>query len=300
MFRVLDVVDRLDDLRKDAQTGAEAEPKAPSAETGVPAKRYIPPIRVVLFLWRMLLNEFRSIVVAPFKEILVNRRWGGLNLAFIACIGVIVLHAIHLTRFGHDFVRIIGGVQASLPLPISLLRTPVSLYVPALNLPVWAGLTQLFIAFALAQLTLGWKRTLVIAYISTLAGTMTARFMISLGPHHMLGLPHSAAYVLDTGPSAAVVGLFSYISVVKRAPVLFSLTGLSMTLESIAVPNLAGREHLIAIGAAMLLGFVRLYRESRGIEAGALGRAAKAVVMRGVTRLTKSSHQRRNLEGQSI
>lgn len=232
-------------------------------------------MRVLLFLWRTLANEFRSIVIAPFRELIVNRRWGGLNLAVIACLGVIVLHAVHLTDWGYDFVRVIGGVQASLPLPIALLRTPVSLYVPALNLPVWAGLTQLFIAFALAQLTLGWKRTLLVSYVATLAGTMSARFMIWLGPDNPLGIGREEAYVLDTGPSAAVVGLFSYIAVVKRAPVLFSLTSLSMIIESIAVPNLAGREHLIAIGAAMIMGFVRLYRESKGIEEGALARGIR-------------------------
>ncbi|MGA4543079.1 hypothetical protein ACPA54_24120 [Uniformispora flossi] len=274
MFRVLDVVDRLDGLQKSGGgTAAYPHPYDAAYPTGESAGRqYIWPIRIVLFVWHMLLNEFKSIVVAPFKEVFLNRRWGGMNLAITACLGIIVLHAVHLTKWGHDFVRIIGGVQASLPLPISLLRTPISLYVPAINLPVWAGLTQLFIAFALAQLTLGWKRTLLIAYLATLAGTMTARVMVWLGPHHVLGLPHSAAYVLDTGPSAAVVGLFSYISVVKRAPVLFSLTSLSMIVESVAVPNLAGREHLIAIGAAMVLGFVRLFRESRGIPEGALAR----------------------------
>lgn len=60
-------------------------------------------------------------------------------------------------------------------------------YVPALHLPVWGGLTQLFIAFALAQLILGWKRALLVAYVSTLAGTLSARFMIWLGPDHVLG-----------------------------------------------------------------------------------------------------------------
>ncbi|MGW0661893.1 hypothetical protein [Streptodolium elevatio] len=242
-------------------------------------------LRVLLFLWRTLANEFKSIVVAPFRELIVNRRWGGLNLAVIACLGVIVLHAIHLTDWGYDFVRIIGGVQASLPLPIALLRTPVSLYVPALNLPVWAGLTQLFIAFALAQLTLGWKRTLLVSYVATLAGTMSARFMIWLGPDHPLGIGRHEAYVLDTGPSAAVVGLFSYIAVVKRAPVLFSLTSLSMIIESIAVPNLAGREHLIAIGAAMIMGFVRLYRESKGIDEGAFARGIRKAAVRGYERV---------------
>lgn len=282
MFRVLDVVDRLDGLQKSGGATAPHPDEYPYDKA--PEQHYIWPIRMVVFVWHMLLNEFKSIVITPFREVFLHRRWGGMNLAIIACLGIIVLHAVHLTKWGHDFVRIIGGVQASLPLPISLLRTPVSLYVPAINLPVWAGLTQLFIAFALAQLTLGWKRTLLISYVATLAGTMTARVMVWLGPHHVLGLPHSAAYVLDTGPSAAVVGLFSYISVVKRAPVLFSLTSLSMIVESVAVPNLAGREHLIAIGAAMILGFVRLFRESRGIPEGelarSLGRRCSAVLGR--------------------
>jgi hypothetical protein len=253
-------------------------------QASAPGRERSTVLRVPLFLWRTLVHEFRSIIVAPVRELLVHRRWAGLSLAVVACLGVIVLHAIHLTDWGHDFVRVVGGVQADLPLPIALLRTPVSLYVPALNLPVWAGLTQLFIAFALAQLTLGWKRTLLISYVTTLAGTMSARFMIWLGPDHPLGLDRHEGSVLDTGPSAAVVGLFSYIAVVKRAPVLFSLTSLSMIIESIAVPNLAGREHLIAIGAAMVLGFVRLHREAKGIEPGALTRGLRTTAVRAVTR----------------
>ncbi|MCF2531860.1 hypothetical protein [Yinghuangia soli] len=241
-------------------------------------------LRLLRFLWCTLAAEFKAIVVLPVRKLVLERRWSGLTLAVVACLGVIVLHAVHLTAWGHDFVRWIGGVQAGLPLPLALLRTPMSLYVPALHLPVWGGLTQLFIAFALAQLLLGWKRTLLVAYVATLAGTMSARLMIWLGPDHLLGIGADQAYVLDTGPSAAVVGLFSYIAVVKRAPVLFSLTSLMMIIESVAVPNLAGREHLIAIGAAMVMGFIRLYRESKGIEPGAFARALSRTAARAAGR----------------
>ncbi len=158
--------------------------------------------------------------------------------------------------------RRLGGVYADLPLWLSLLRTPVSLYVPALDLPVWAGITQLFLAFALAELALGRRRTLAISYITTLAGTLTARVMIALGPGWWgLGLPPECGKVLDTGPSAAVVGLFTYLAVVRRAPVVFTLTGGSMVWESIAVPNLAGREHLIAVGTAVVLGLLHGHGE---------------------------------------
>ncbi len=129
-------------------------------------------------------------------------------------------------------MRILGGVTADLPLWLALLRTPVSLYVPALDLPVWAGITQLFLAFALAELVLGRARTLLVSYATTLAGTLTVRVMIALGPGWCgFGLPPRIGQVLDTGPSAAVVGLFTYLAVVRRAPVVFTLTGGSMVWE---------------------------------------------------------------------
>ncbi|MFG2356208.1 hypothetical protein [Streptomyces sp. NPDC048521] len=210
--------------------------------------------RPARFTGRTLRAEWHAIVVDPVRR-LARRGLSGLPLAFVAASGVIFFHGIAQYPTGAVWVRRLGGVMADLPLWLSLLRTPVSLYVPALDLPVWAGITQLFLAFALAELILGRARTLVIAYATTLAGTLTARLMITLGPGWWgFGLPPEAGQVLDTGPSAAVVGLFTYLAVVRRAPVVFTLTGGSMVWESIAVPNLAGREHLIAVGTAILLG----------------------------------------------
>ncbi|MEU0601337.1 hypothetical protein ABZ484_24300 [Streptomyces sp. NPDC006393] len=192
-------------------------------------------------------------VVAPLRQ-LARRGLSGLVLAFVAAFGVIFFHAIAQHPRGETAVRILGGVQGDLPLWLALLRTPVSLYVPALDLPVWAGISQLFLAFALAELTLGRGRTLFISYATTLAGTLTVRVMLAIGPGRWgLGLPPGIGHVLDTGPSAAVVGLFTYLSVVRRAPVVFLLTGGSMVAESVVRPNLAGREHLIAVATAVLL-----------------------------------------------
>jgi hypothetical protein len=231
--------------------------------------------RAAAFTARTLRGEWHGIVVDPVRR-LVRRGLPALFLAFLAAFGVIFFHALAQRPGGATAVRILGGVRADLPLWLALLRTPVSLYVPALDLPVWAGITQLFLAFALAELILGRARTLFIAYATTLAGTLTVRVMIALGPGWGgLGLGPDAGQVLDTGPSAAVVGLFTYVAVVRRAPVVFALTGGSMVWESIAVPNLAGREHLIAVGAAILLAlharfgarrrgpFVRLRRRER-------------------------------------
>ncbi len=212
--------------------------------------------RAAAFVGRTLCAEWHAIVVDPVRR-LRRRGPGGLLLAFVACGGVIFFHALAQRPAGADVVRAVGGVQGDLPLWLALLRTPVSLYVPALDLPVWAGITQLFLAFALSEVTLGRARTLAVAYASTLAGTLTARVMIAAGPDRFgFGLPPEAGEVLDTGPSAAVVGLFTYLSVVRRAPVVFFLTGGSMVWESIAKPNLAGREHLIAVAAAVVLGLL--------------------------------------------
>ncbi|MCG7203196.1 hypothetical protein [Streptomyces arenae] len=212
--------------------------------------------RAVRFLRRTLRDEWHGIVVEPVRQ-LVRRGLSGIVLAFVAASGVIFFHAVAQHPLGRRLVWHLGGVTADLPLWLSLLRTPVSLYVPALDLPVWAGITQLFLAFALAELTLGRGRTLAVAYLTTVAGTMTARMMVAVGPGWWgFGLPPAVGRVLDTGPSAAVVGLFTYLAVVRRAPVVFTLTGGSMVWESIAVPNLAGREHLIAVTGAVLLGLL--------------------------------------------
>ncbi|MGW4563119.1 hypothetical protein ACWEN3_12150 [Streptomyces sp. NPDC004561] len=217
--------------------------------------------RLARFTGRTLRGEWYAIVVDPVQR-LVRRGLSGLLLAFVAAFGVVFFHDVAQHPLGAVWVRRLGGVTADLPLWLSLLRTPVSLYVPALDLPVWAGITQLFLAFALAELALGRARTLAIAYATTVAGTLTARVMIAAGPGWWgFGLPPACGHVLDTGPSAAVVGLFTYLAVVRRAPVVFTLTGGSMVWESIAVPNLAGREHLIAVGAAMVLGLLHGRRE---------------------------------------
>ncbi|MFJ9541139.1 hypothetical protein ACIRPX_28270 [Streptomyces sp. NPDC101225] len=232
--------------------------------------------RSASFAGRTLRGEWYGIVVDPVRQ-LVRRGLSALTLAFVAAFGVIFFHALAQHPAGAVAVRILGGVNADLPLWLALLRTPVSLYVPALDLPVWAGITQLFLAFALAELVLGRTRTLVVSYATTLAGTLMVRVMIALGAGWGgLGLPPGAGRVLDTGPSAAVVGLFTYVAVVRRAPVLFALTSGSMVWESIAVPNLAGREHLIAIGVAIVLALHGQSR-SRSRSSIGLGRRVRSV-----------------------
>ncbi|MGW2615714.1 hypothetical protein [Streptomyces sp. NPDC001500] len=243
--------DRVRDRRRGEDRGA---PLAPGGGRSTPPDGVLS--RAARFAGRTLRREWYGIVVDPLRQ-LRRRGPGALLLAVVACLGVIFFHALAQHPAGATAVRAVGGVRGDLPLWLALLRTPVSLYVPALDLPVWAGITQLFLAFALAELSLGRGRTLLVAYASTLAGTLSVRVMLAAGPGWWgFGLPPEVGQVLDTGPSAAVVGLFTFLSVVRRAPIVFTLTGGSMVLESIAKPNLAGREHLIAVAAAVVMGLL--------------------------------------------
>ncbi len=180
-----------------------------------------------------------------------------------------VLHVVHHQAWGYGFVQDVGTVRAGDPLWLALLRTPLSLFVPALDLPVWGALAQILLVFGVAELCLGWKRALAIAYLATLAGTLYARLGIRLGPDAPLGLPASDAWVVDTGPSAAVVGLAVFLGLRYRARVTAGAVIAAMVVEVVLKENLAGKEHLAAIAAVLALCAVGRSRQRRSrVRAG--------------------------------
>jgi hypothetical protein len=165
--------------------------------------------------------------------------------------------------WGFRPVHDIGFVRAEDPLWVALLRTPLSLFVPALDLPVWGALAQVLLVFGIAEIALGRWRTLVIAYVSTLAGTTYARIGIALGPDGFFGLPASDAQVVDTGPSAAVVGLALFVCWRFRAWLTAALVIVSMVVEVLVKDNLAGKEHLAAIAAVLVVCALSALRRRR-------------------------------------
>ncbi|MDW4910408.1 hypothetical protein RB628_35040 [Streptomyces sp. ADMS] len=193
----------------------------------------------------------------------LRRRWRALPMT----LGVVCLTAlVQFTQnqsWGYRFVQNIGAVRAEDPLWLALLRTPLSLFVPALDLPVWGALAQLLIVFGLAEICLGRWRTLAIAYVATLAGTIYARVGIAVGPAGLLGLPGTDADVVDTGPSAAVVGLAVFLGWRYRAYATAAAVIVAMVVEVILKNNLAGKEHLAAIVAVLVLCGVSALRHRR-------------------------------------
>ncbi|WP_431044821.1 hypothetical protein ACQUSR_24810 [Streptomyces sp. P1-3] len=178
--------------------------------------------------------------------------------------------------WGFGPVRHLGAVQADQPWWSALLRTPLSLYVPALDLPVWGALAQLLLAFGIAEICVGPLRTLLVAYAATLAGTLYARLGIAVGPGGLLGLPGHEAHTTDTGPSAAVVGLAVYVCWRYRAWFTCAVVAAAMVVEAFVKPNLAGKEHVAAVVAVLALcvaGEVRqrMRRQGPGGPAGPRG-----------------------------
>ncbi|MFD8412503.1 MULTISPECIES: hypothetical protein [unclassified Streptomyces] len=185
------------------------------------------------------------------REALVRDRWRALPMTLGAVCLTFVFQIVQNTSWGFRPVQNLGSVKATDPFWLALLRTPLSLFVPALDLPVWGALVQILLVFGIAEICIGWWRTLAFGYVATLAGTTYARLGLALGPDHPLGLPLSDRVVNDTGPSAAVVGLALYLCWRHRAHLTGALVVIAMIGEVLVKDNLAGKEHLAAIAAVL-------------------------------------------------
>ncbi|GAA3237235.1 hypothetical protein GCM10020256_56550 [Streptomyces thermocoprophilus] len=134
------------------------------------------------------------------------------------------------------------------------------------------ALAQILLVFGIAEICLGRWRTLAVAYGATLAGTLYARLGVWLGPDSPLGLPASDARVVDTGPSAAVVGLAVYVGWRYGAYVTAGAVVLAMVVEVLLKANLAGKEHLAAIAAVLVACAVGQWRSTARRDSSGSGR----------------------------
>ncbi|MGK5630950.1 hypothetical protein [Streptomyces sp. URMC 123] len=190
--------------------------------------------------------EWGSVVTAV-RDALASRRLAAVPLTLFAVALTACLHLAQNQPWGRQPVEALGSVTAGQPLWLALLRTPLSVFVPALDLPVWGALAQVLLVFGVAEVCLGRWWTPAVAYAATLAGTAYARLGVALGPHSPVGLPAPDAWVVDTGPSAAVIGLALCVCWRHRARVTGALVAAAMVVEVLVEDNLAGREHLAAL-----------------------------------------------------
>jgi hypothetical protein len=171
----------------------------------------------------------------------------------LVCTAVIGLFAlIQHYPAGWWLVERVAGVYQALPLPLILLRLPLSMFAPAPDLPAWGAMLQVLIVFGFAEVHLGRLRTLLTAVCVNGLTTLAARIMVIVGLHLAVGTPQVDQYELDTGPSTVVVALAVYVALKCRAHLALGLTAAAMAGETVALPNLAGREHLVALALGVL------------------------------------------------
>ncbi|WP_405879286.1 hypothetical protein OG762_11885 [Streptomyces sp. NBC_01136] len=205
-----------------------------------------------------------GLVYVTVREAVAERGWRAMPVTLGAVCLTALFQFVQNQSWGFQFIQNIGSVRAEEPLWLALLRTPLSLFVPALDLPVWGALIQILVVFGIAEICLGWWRMLVIAYAASLAGTLCARMAIALGPHNPLALPAADARVVDTGPSAAVVGLAVFVAWRYRA--YWTAWGViaAMVVEVTVKENLAGKEHIAALAAVFVLYGISMLRHRHG------------------------------------
>ena len=173
----------------------------------------------------------------------------------------------------------LSAVRADQPLLASLLRVPLSILVPAPDLPVWGAVGQVAIIGALGELLLGRRRLLGLALGVQFMATMAGRIAGWLGPRHPYGLRPAAAFVRDTGPSAVVIAVGIALAVMLGTWRLLAIALVALAIEIVGLHTLAGREHLVAIAIGLVMGW--WWRAARRRGAGRVS-AAIFIVLAGV------------------
>ncbi|MFD0632604.1 hypothetical protein [Catenulispora yoronensis] len=178
--------------------------------------------------------------------------------ATLACVALIgLLWILEMIRpAGLAFVLHVAGVRQGEPLWELLPQLPLSLFAPAPDLPAWGAMTQVLVAFGIAECWLGWKKVLAIAMITSAVTSMAARVMVYASNWLHIGTPQIDNFQVDTGPSVAVVALLIYLALRLRTYWVVALTAVSMGGEAAILPNLAGREHLVAISLGIITYFL--------------------------------------------
>jgi hypothetical protein len=184
-------------------------------------------------------------------RLVVARRWaargvvGHLLTVAVAALIVLMWALDHTTA--RTFVAACCGERVGAPVRVALLKLPGSLVAPAALLPVWGSVVQVVMAFGLAEAAVGALRTLAVAATSHVVATMAGRYFVWYAPVALGGLAPSWRSALDTGPSAATVGVGVYLAIVLGCGRIGGALVLAIAITFAARSDLAGREHLVAM-----------------------------------------------------
>jgi hypothetical protein len=174
----------------------------------------------------------------------------------LACVLVSVFLHFHILR--PELWRS-GDVYAALPITGELARLPMSLFLPATYLPLWAACAQLLVVIGLGELILGRWLTIAVALVAHVGSTLIARTLLS-GHVHLFGLTPALARALDTGPSAATTAVGACLLIAARMNRSAALLCVGLLVAALVAPGLDGVEHTAALIWGLLAGlfYVRI------------------------------------------
>jgi len=184
-------------------------------------------------------------------RLVVVRRWrargaAGYLLTVVVVTLIMLMWALDHTA-GRTFVAACCGERVGAPTTSALLKLPGSLVAPAALLPVWGSAVQVVLAFGLAEAAVGALRTLTVAATSHVIATLAGRYFVWYAPVALGGLAPSWRSALDTGPSAATVGVAVYLAIVLGCGRIGGAVVLAIAVTFAVRSDLAGREHLVAM-----------------------------------------------------
>ncbi|MDP9220390.1 MAG: hypothetical protein M3P23_07610 [Actinomycetota bacterium] len=138
--------------------------------------------------------------------------------------------------------------------PVALAHLPGSLVAPAPGLPLWGALAQVLLVVGLAECLHGWRVVAVVGLLSHVAATVAGHLMVAAGTTALLGLGSAVGSQHDSGPSALVIGVGAFAALRVRSWPLLGLTFAVPVTEAVLRPDLAGREHLVALVVGLVVG----------------------------------------------
>jgi hypothetical protein len=237
-----------------AASAPAAEPVATEPPAAPPRRSWI--VRAVLAVVGSLVDDLTTFFSRPVR--LVREKHLRAIPGTIASVTLIALFAIiqHFRPAGIHFVNAVAGVHQGEPLWEVLLQLPLSMFAPAPMLPAWGAMLQVFVAFGISECWLGWRKMLAVAVLTSAVTSMAARLMVAISSHWSIGTPEIDNWQLDTGPSVGVVALLIYLALRLRTYWIVALTAVTMGGEAALLPNLAGREHLVAISLGVITYFL--------------------------------------------
>ncbi|MBG6136255.1 hypothetical protein [Longispora fulva] len=190
-------------------------------------------------------------LIGPPARAVRRGQWRSWWLGPAGGLAVVVLALAFRTHGLRGWVFAAAVPRASDPWAVLAMKLPLSMFAPAQMLPFAFAVVQVAVVFGAAQVLLGWRATVAVAFAGHVLATVSARAWIAM--EDPIGLDGHFRHFPDAGPSAAVICLIGYVAW-SRGMTWLAVTLVVYDAVEIAVFNgLSQREHLVGLAAGFAL-----------------------------------------------